>query len=105
MNPCRDWPGVTTSRQPRCASGGRQRPIAHGTSLTEAEHETELGKRLFGVDVGGLVDSGTRIGDAVLHTKRDLAEDYPNWKTDGTNWRDVILGWQLLGDPLLRITP
>ena len=70
--------------------------VLGASTLTEASHETEFGKRLFGV--GGLVNSNTTIGDALLRTKRNIAADHPDWL-------DVILGWQLLGDPLLRISP
>jgi hypothetical protein len=70
--------------------------VLGASTLTEAKHETEFGKRLFGI--GGLVNSGTTIGDAILRTKRSIAQDNPEWL-------DVILGWQLLGDPLLRIAP
>ena len=78
-------------------SGDRGAAAVLGAStLTEAGHETEFGKRLLGV--GGLVNGGTTIGDAVLRTKRSVAQDHPDWL-------DVILGWQLLGDPLLRVGP
>ncbi len=77
-------------------SGDRGAAAVLGAStLTEAAHETEFGKRLFGI--GGMV-SGNTIGDAVLRTKRHVAIDHPDWL-------DVILGWQLLGDPLLKIAP
>ena len=53
-------------------SGDRGAAAVLGAStLTEAAHETEFGKRLFGV--GGLANGGTTIGDAVLRTKRDIA--------------------------------
>ena len=77
------------------ANGGAAAVLGAST-LTEASHETEFGKRLFGV--GGLVNSNTTIGDALLRTKRNIAADHPGWL-------DVILGWQLLGDPLLKISP
>jgi hypothetical protein len=70
--------------------------VLGASTLTAAGHETEFGKRLFGV--GGLVSGNTTIGDAVLRAKRNVAQDHPDWL-------DVILGWQLLGDPLLRIAP
>ena len=76
-------------------SGDRGAAAVLGAStLTEAEHETEFGKRLF--SAGGLVDGRVTVGEAIMGAKRDIAQDHPDWL-------DVLRGWQLLGDPLMRI--
>ncbi len=78
-------------------SGDRGAAAVLGAStLTEAEHESEFGRRLFGI--GGLVDGDSTVGEAILRAKRDLGAEHPEWV-------DVLRGWQLLGDPLIRIEP
>jgi hypothetical protein len=68
--------------------------VAGAATLTKASNEKEFGKRLF--SEGGLADGATPIGAAILKAKQSLAEDHPEWF-------DVILGYSLLGDPLLVV--
>jgi hypothetical protein len=48
-----------------------------------------------------LTEAGRSVGDAVLLAKRKLIDSAPS----GTDLRDIILGWTLLGDPALRVNP
>ena len=61
--------------QPDAQRRSRRGGGAGGEHADRGQHETEFGKRLFGV--GGLVDGTTTIGDAVLRTKRSIASRSP----------------------------
>jgi hypothetical protein len=74
-------------------SGNRGAAAVLGASaLTEASAEAEMGKALF----KHLLEPGMTLGEAVLRAKRDMAAQNPGQL-------DVILGWQLLGDPLITV--
>ncbi len=70
--------------------------VLGASTLTSAESERELALRLM----PRLFDHGENLGDAIVAAKRALADEL------GTeNMLDVLLGWNLLGDPTLRLTP
>jgi hypothetical protein len=68
--------------------------VMGATTLTLARSEKQLGTLL----TPQLTAPGTTIGEAMLSAKQQLAASNPELK-------DVILGWTLLGDPALQVTP
>ncbi len=59
----------------------------------------EISDRLLGPALlSRALQTGTRLGDAILEAKREVA-------SGGGDLRDVIVGWTLLGDPALVINP
>ncbi|MEM9555693.1 MAG: C25 family cysteine peptidase [Acidobacteriota bacterium] len=59
----------------------------------------ELSDRLLGPLVHRrLLEPGVSLGAAITAAKQELAADYPHL-------RDVLLGWTLLGDPSMVMTP
>jgi subtilisin-like proprotein convertase family protein len=66
--------------------------VMGASTLTESFHESELSKLL----IPQLTQANNTIGQAILNAKQQLASNHPEYL-------DVILGWTLLGDPLLQI--
>ncbi len=66
--------------------------VMGASTLTESFHESKLGNLL----IPKLTESNTSIGQAILQAKQSLAGVHPDYL-------DVILGWTLLGDPMLEI--
>ena len=66
--------------------------VMGASTLTESFHESILGNLL----IPRLTQSNTNIGQAILQAKQSLASVHPDYL-------DVILGWTLLGDPMLEI--
>jgi hypothetical protein len=64
--------------------------VLGASTLTEAQHERELAKKLY----EQLFQPGITLGEAVLQAKKNYVASAP---ADA----DVILGWTLLGDPAL----
>ena len=64
------------------------------TTMTSDVNEQRLGSLFMPL----LTRGGKTIGQALLEAKRALASSDPNAL-------DVLLGWSLLGDPYLRVTP
>lgn len=65
--------------------------VMGASTLTESLHEAYLGNLLM----AKMTQSNLNIGQAILQSKRELALTHPDYT-------DVILGWNLLGDPLLE---
>ncbi len=65
--------------------------VMGASTLTESFHESMLGNILL----PKLTSANTTIGDAILQAKQELSVNHPDYL-------DVILGWTLLGDPLLE---
>jgi len=60
---------------------------------------TAGGERRLGIELNKyLYGEGVTIGDAVVAAKRAFAEVNPNDL-------DILLGWQILGDPTLKVNP
>lgn len=77
-------------------SGGLQGAVTvlGASSLTSSE-----GERLLGIELSKrMFNPGMTIGEAVTQAKQALAATNP----EAT---DIILGWQILGDPALEINP
>jgi hypothetical protein len=68
--------------------------VLGASTLTAAESERRLGRSVF----ARLAVPGTRLGDALVAAKAELASTDPDRL-------DVILGWTLLGDPTLVVAP
>lgn len=68
--------------------------VLGATTLTDATHERDLAKLVY----EGLFNPGTTLGEAVLLAKQAYGAEYPER-------RDVILGWNILGDPAVVIQP
>ena len=68
--------------------------VLGATTLTEDVAENELGKLLM----GRLTETGKPMGLAILEAKQELATSQPGYS-------DVLLGWNLLGDPALVVEP
>ena len=66
--------------------------VMGASTLTESFHESELAKLL----IPELTQENNTIGQAILNAKQQLALNHPEYL-------DVILGWTLLGDPLIQI--
>ena len=66
--------------------------VMGASTLTESFHESELGYLL----IPALAQNNTSIGQAILTAKQNLASTHPEYL-------DVILGWTLLGDPLIQV--
>ncbi len=65
--------------------------VMGASTLTESFHESMLGNILL----PKLTSANTTIGEAILQAKQELSVNHPDYL-------DVILGWTLLGDPLLE---
>ena len=65
--------------------------VMGASTLTESFHESMLGNILL----PKLTSANTAIGEAILQAKQELSINHPDYL-------DVILGWTLLGDPLLE---
>ena len=68
--------------------------VTGATTLTQASSEQALGELMM----PRLVQPGMRIGDAMQDAKAELGQDHPEMV-------DVLLGWTILGDPTLVVTP
>lgn len=79
------------------AKGGAA-AVMGASTLSSASNATAMGMRMLDESVGGLIDGSTTVGEAMLRAKRDFAAAHPERL-------DMILGLQLLGDPLLMIDP
>ncbi len=66
--------------------------VMGASTLTESFHELELGIRL----IPNLTHNNMTIGEAILQAKQNLAVSHPDYL-------DVILGWTLLGDPMIEV--
>lgn len=67
--------------------------VLGATGISYGTHERLLGQALMQKLTAS---SGVRLGDALLAAKRDIA-------VHGSTVNDVVLGWTLLGDPLIVI--
>ncbi|MEM7357504.1 MAG: C25 family cysteine peptidase [Pseudomonadota bacterium] len=77
-------------------SGGLQGAV---TVLGASSLTTSEGERLLGIELSKrMFNPGMTIGEAVTQAKQALAATNP----EAT---DIILGWQILGDPALVINP
>jgi subtilisin-like proprotein convertase family protein len=65
--------------------------VMGASTLTESFHESMLGNILL----PKLTSANTTIGEAILQAKQELSVNH-------ADYLDVILGWTLLGDPLLE---
>ena len=68
--------------------------VLGASSLTSLSAERVMGKAIMPL----MLAPGARLGDAVIAAKRVLFEQMPTAN-------DVLLGWQILGDPALVINP
>ena len=68
--------------------------VLGAATLSFTESERELATRVF----SRLFQSGMTLGEAVQQAKAELARVNPNLL-------DVLIGWTLLGDPLIRLQP
>ncbi|MCC6133349.1 MAG: hypothetical protein IT186_25745 [Acidobacteria bacterium] len=68
--------------------------VMGATALTEIESDQLLGSYL----VPRMTTPGVRVGDAVVHAKKSIAA-----QGGAGRFKDVVLGWVLLGDPTLVI--
>ncbi len=66
--------------------------VLGASTLTQADHERELAKQVY----PRMFEAGKPVGQAVLEAKRAHALTY-------SDELDVILGWNLLGDPALQV--
>jgi hypothetical protein len=89
------WPQYNTLGHTFLLSGDRGAAAVLGSStLTLASSEHALGRRL----IPKLAEPGMTLGQAIQTAKAELAATQPHRV-------DVLLGWTLLGDPALVITP
>jgi hypothetical protein len=89
------WPYNDTLGQRLLLSGDRGAVAVVGSAdLTALESDEAVGPAFF----NRLLTPGTRIGDALLQAKQQVAAAHPEMA-------DVILGWTLLGDPALVVAP
>ena len=70
--------------------------VLGSTTLTTANGERALGERIFHY----LGQPGMTLGRAIVSAKENLAAE-----GDPADFREVLLGWTLLGDPTLVMTP
>jgi uncharacterized repeat protein (TIGR01451 family) len=75
--------------------------VLGAATLTEASHERELAFRLY----DRLLVKGPTMGEAVLEAKQAYAEDLRRLSKNPRDYLDVLLGWNLLGDPATIIQP
>ncbi len=68
--------------------------VLGAATLTDSTSEILLGRLL----TPKLASPGMSLGQALLLAKNELAQDHPDLL-------DVLLGWSLMGDPALVITP
>ena len=68
--------------------------VLGASTLTGAESERALGVELY----SRLFTPGMTLGEAIIDAKQAYAQGKPNQL-------DVLLGWNLLGDPALVIQP
>jgi hypothetical protein len=68
--------------------------VTGATTITEATSEQRLGELMM----PKLMAPGARIGDAMQQAKVELSKTHPKLV-------DVLLGWTILGDPTLVVTP
>ena len=87
-------PGRQVLAQRRARRGGRAGSCDLELHGVRAESERELATRVF----SRLFQSGMTLGEAVQQAKAELARVNPNLL-------DVLIGWTLLGDPLIRLQP
>lgn len=88
-------PGANTMAHRFMLSGAQGAAAVLGSAtLTDANHERELGKRLH----RKLFAPGRTIGEAITLAKQEHAGSAPS---DA----DVLAGWTLLGDPALVMEP
>ncbi len=73
-------------------SNGGAAAVLGASTLTRADAERGLAQRVL----QNLTTHGMSLGEAVLQAKRDWAVDHPEDL-------DVILGWNILGDPATRL--
>jgi hypothetical protein len=66
--------------------------VLGASTLTEAAHEREMAKRVY----PRMFEAGKPIGLAILEAKLEHARE-------SADQLDVILGWNLLGDPALVV--
>ena len=64
--------------------------VLGASTLTESFHESLLGNLLTPL----ITQPNRSIGDAIKTAKQELAKKHPRYL-------DTILGWNLLGDPLI----
>ena len=68
--------------------------VLGSTSISYEESEELLGKLL----TPRLRNYGWTIGSALQAAKADIARLHPEYK-------DILLGWTILGDPTLQVLP
>ncbi|NNC98906.1 MAG: hypothetical protein HKN85_01865, partial [Gammaproteobacteria bacterium] len=69
------------------------------TVLGASTLTTSAGERILGIELNKLMyNQGMTVGEAVIGAKQALALHDP----DAT---DIQLGWQILGDPALKVNP
>jgi hypothetical protein len=68
--------------------------VLGATTLTQSDSERAMGQQLMPL----LVQPGMTIGDAMVQAKIEMAETNPEAL-------DVIIGWTILGDPTLVVSP
>ena len=68
--------------------------VLGASTLTSADGERKLGLALN----ARMYEKGMTIGDAVVQAKQAMAVDHP----EAT---DILLGWQIMGDPALVVSP
>ena len=68
--------------------------VLGASTLTSADGERKLGLELN----ARMYQQGMTIGDAIVQAKQAMAVDNP----EAT---DILLGWQILGDPALVVSP
>ena len=69
------------------------------TVLGASTLTTAAGERIFGVELNKLMfNQGLTIGEAVIAAKQAFAKRRPSGI-------DILLGWQIIGDPALKINP
>lgn len=65
--------------------------VLGSSSLSLAQSEAKLAKEFF----DSLLNSGLTIGEAMIEAKQEIGKS--------NNQIDVLYGWQILGDPALRV--
>jgi hypothetical protein len=68
--------------------------ILGATAISYRHSQIELGNHL----TPKLAQAGKSIGQALLESVNEIKIPYPNYK-------EIILGWTILGDPALVIQP
>jgi subtilisin-like proprotein convertase family protein len=67
--------------------------VLGSSTLAESSHEAIFGNLLLPY----MTTSGFTVGESILYSKQTMAANYPDYY-------DILLGWTLLGDPMMKVS-